>query len=194
MIRMVTGGLALLGGILALTLYMEYRAFEQGTAPMPAQSPSSPAAQADKAVTRSDRSQDWVAAILERPLFNVSRRPAPGLAARASRGTGLPRLSGILVTSSQRHAIFAGAAGSKPVVIAEGAKLAGYTVQSIGGGQVVLAGPSGTLVLKPAFDPAPSVAVPSVAMPDQVGPVTQPGRPSLIDLVRNGPAAQRPSP
>lgn len=186
MSRRVAVGLAALAGLLVTTLALEYQAFQQDPGPMPLPSLASPALQAENATFPADRSQDWVAIILDRPLFNVSRRPPPGAAAAASRGTGLPRLSGILVAASQRRAIFAGPAGSKPVVIAEGAKLGGYTVQSIGGGQVTLAGPAGTVVLRPAFDaaaPSPATAVPDLFVPEQAD------RQSLLDRVRNGPAA-----
>lgn len=191
---MVSGSLSVFAGLMLMTLYLEYRAFQDEVVTTATASPSSSTSQTDNAMTLTDRSQDWVATILDRPLFKVSRRPPPGSAAGISRGTGLPRLSGTLVTSLQRSAIFAGPAGSKPVVIAEGAKLGGYTVQSIGAGRVVLVGPDGSIVLKPSFDTVPAATRATTAGPNLLAPAAQADRQSLLDLVRNGPAAaERPS-
>jgi hypothetical protein len=194
MSKMVAGGLSVFAGLLLITLYLEYRAFQDESLTTATPSPSSSTTKTDNAMTLTDRSQDWVATILDRPLFKVSRRPPPGSAAGISRGTGLPRLSGTLVTSSQRSAIFAGPGGAKPVVIAEGAKLGSYTVQSIGAGRVVLIGPDGPVMLKPSFDTAPVAAMAAIAEPSLLIPAAQADRQSLLDRVRNGPvAAERPS-
>jgi len=65
----------------------------------------------------------------------------------------LPRLSGVLLSGGNRSVIFAAPDGGRPTVVAEGGQVAGYTVQSIEPGRVTLAGPDGTRVLRPSFDP-----------------------------------------
>jgi hypothetical protein len=100
----------------------------------------------------------WLQVVLARPLFEPSRRPpaeGPGVTAAAP---GLPRLAGVMVTATGRQAIFAGS-GDKPVILGEGARLGGFTVQSIAAGQVTVTGPNGPQVLHPSFDPNPQTSM-----------------------------------
>jgi hypothetical protein len=91
-----------------------------------------------------------VRAILARPLFSPDRRPA---AAAARSIAGLPRLTGIVVTGTRKVAIFA--APGKAVVAEEGLRLGAYEVTAISDAGVTVAGPEGTTMLRPIFDPAP---------------------------------------
>lgn len=94
----------------------------------------------------------WAATSLARPLFNLSRRPAAAEAADPVANEPLPRLTGTLVSSTGRGAIFAGQ--PQPLVLQEGGRLGQFTVQSIEPGQVTLRGPDGLRMLRPSFNPA----------------------------------------
>ncbi|WP_458094231.1 hypothetical protein [Roseomonas sp. WA12] len=98
------------------------------------------------------RTAEWAATVLARPLFNPDRRPLmQGSAVAPTSGTALPRLTGTLVTSAGRSAIFA--SGPAPVVVQEGGRIGGYTVMRIEPGQVLLTGPGGARTVNPGFDP-----------------------------------------
>jgi hypothetical protein len=102
----------------------------------------------------TNRTLDWVTAVLARPLFSPDRRPAADAASVAGSSLpGLPRLAGILVGPFGRSAIFA-ADGSKPIVVQEGGRVGAYTVRSIEVAQVQIVGPDGVQVLNPSFDQA----------------------------------------
>ena len=81
-----------------------------------------------------------LAAILARPLFSPSRRPAATLTASAAPPAVLPRLAGTIVHGVDRSVIFTLASGGKPVVAHEGSVVGGYTVRAIQAGRVTLAG------------------------------------------------------
>jgi hypothetical protein len=114
--------------------------------PVPAVPGGAPVAAAEPLSQRDVR----LAAILARPLFSPDRRPAASAARSVS---GLPRLTGIVVTGSHKVAIFA--APGKAVVAEEGVRLGAYEVMAIGDAGVTVAGPEGTTVLRPIFDPSP---------------------------------------
>ena len=127
---------------------------------MPPLVPAAPAALAGPAVsspalspgaTREERAA-VVSSILRRPLFRAGRRPAP--AAVPDPPPPLPRLSGIVVTASARRAIFAGGKEGKPVVAAEGETLGPVKVARISAREVVVTGPDGACVLRPAAQSA----------------------------------------
>jgi general secretion pathway protein N len=90
----------------------------------------------------------WGDTILARPLFNPDRRPVSEAGADAS--TSLPRLSAIIITSGTRAAIFA-VDGQKPQVLTAGGTIDGYQLTHIAPGSVELAGPDGTVTLRPQF-------------------------------------------
>jgi hypothetical protein len=94
-----------------------------------------------------------VTAILARPLFSPDRRPAASAARSVS---GLPRLTGIVVTAGHKVAIFA--TPGKAVVAEEGVRLGAYEVTAISDSGVTVAGPEGTTMLRPVFDPSPPPA------------------------------------
>jgi hypothetical protein len=94
----------------------------------------------------------WAESIIARPLFSVSRRPPK---AKSTGGpaadTGLPRLSGIMITPAGRRAIFM-PEGGKPRTLAEGAVLDENTIRQIRANEVLLSGPKGDIVLRPTYD------------------------------------------
>lgn len=90
-----------------------------------------------------------VPGILRRPLFRADRRPAPTAVSDAPPPTLLPRLTGIVVTSSARRAIFAGGTDGTPTAAAEGERLGPVRVARIGAQEVVMVGPDGAHVLRP---------------------------------------------
>ena len=94
------------------------------------------------------------ASVLRRPLFRADRRPAPAAPDASSPPLPLPRLSGIVVTASARRAIFAGGKDGRPVAAAEGESVGPVRVARIGAREVVMVGPDGAHVLRPAPQPA----------------------------------------
>jgi hypothetical protein len=107
-----------------------------------------------------DRSGEWAATALARPLFAPDRRPVPEPRAAVAGGPGgreLPRLAGVLVTPEGGAAIFAGAGdAAKPQVVRVGDRLGGFEVKAIVAGEVTLTGPEGDRVLRPSFDARPA--------------------------------------
>jgi general secretion pathway protein N len=89
----------------------------------------------------------WFATILARPLFEPDRRPPTVRSPPAE--VEVPRLIGVMVSPTSRVAIFAGASGGKPLVVAEGGQVGGHVVQSIQPGEATLAGPRGQRTLHP---------------------------------------------
>jgi hypothetical protein len=116
-----------------------------------------------------DRHADWLHEILARPLFSPTRRPV-GTAVN-----GLPRLTGIVVTGSERIAIFAAPANEHPIVARAGAHVGAYEVQTIADSGVTVVGPGGTILIRPIFDAArpasPAPLPPTRAPPPR--PATQ---------------------
>lgn len=155
----LTGGVADDGGMIAST-------------PRPA--PALPSRAAALPVPEEDR-QALVDGILARPLFATTRRPADAPAAGpAPTPASLPRLAGVLVHGGSRSAIFAATGSGKPAVVQVGGRVGGYVVQSIEAGQVTLAGPGGSQVLRPAFDARPQGAA---AGPPGAAPATRASTP-----------------
>lgn len=142
--------------------------------PVPAASAAAPPSLAGLVPGMSDEAAAAIA--LARPLFSPTRRPAAGPSrpgAPIAAAAPLPRMTGTLVTSSLRRAIFAGADG-KSVVVPEGGQLGAYTVKAVRAGQVVVSGPEGERTVSPVFDPD---APPST--PPEPAPGTLPGLPGF---------------
>ena len=97
------------------------------------------------------------AIVLARPLFAPTRRPAEDAPGAIAAPASLPRLSGVMLSSADRSAIFVAAEGGRPIVAQEGAQVGAYRVQSIAAGRVVLMGPDGAHMLRPGFAPRGSV-------------------------------------
>ncbi|MGD0108333.1 MAG: hypothetical protein ABSC06_30490 [Rhodopila sp.] len=93
--------------------------------------------------------------VLARPLFSPDRRP---VASAVQTVRGLPRLTGIVITDSRQFAIFAAPAGGHVTVVEVGARVGSYEVRAITDTGVTLTGPEGTTLLRPIFDPTPTLA------------------------------------
>lgn len=202
MIRPVPAGLLVLAAVLAGTIGLElWSMFADDGAMIPSAPrltlarPGPPAPNTAPALPRGVPTES----LLARPLFAPTRRPAAVAARPDAPAAGLPRLAGVLMHGGVRSVIFAGTDGGRPVVVAEGGQVAGYVVQSIEPGRVTLAGPGGTRVLRPSFDPRPPAAAgaASVSAPAAFAPAVPfaaPGDipPAIRDLPGfAGPAAAR---
>ena len=98
---------------------------------------------------------------LARPLFSRTRRPEAEreteTAAETVKPNGLPRLSGVIVGPTGRHALFSDA-NSKVTARAEGDTMGEFTIRRILPGIVVLMGPEGERVLYTAYAKTPGAA------------------------------------
>lgn len=142
-------------------------------------SPASPA-------TAAARNQDdWIAQSLARPLFSPDRRPAPASAAGADgdRGAEPPRLTGILITSAGRQAIFA--VGERSLVVREGGGIGAFLVQGISGDQVTLTGPAGSRLLRPSYSPAGADKAAARPAAGTAAAFAANPAPSGLDILRN---------
>ncbi len=111
-----------------------------------------------------------VAKITGRPVFDPSRRPAMEGAAPAAAAVvrSVPRVTGVVVSATDRSAIFASPGAGAATVAREGGRVGEYTVQTIAAGQVTLLGPDGPLLLRPVFDknrPLPPAPPPAAGLP-----------------------------
>jgi hypothetical protein len=128
--------------------------------PVPAPGPSPKPDSLDALASQPGGAQPGrLAALLTaRPLFSPTRRPMAEDLPRLS-GADLPRLSGTVVARGKRQAIFAAEAPGKPIVVSEGDKISGLTVQSIVASEVVLQDGGRRLALQPRqarFAPGPA--------------------------------------
>jgi general secretion pathway protein N len=136
----VLGGAALLFGLLAAWPWL-----------VPLSPPAhraDPTAAPPEAALASLPPLSSYAAIVERPLFAPTRRPAPGapVATAGPSTEGRYRLIGIVGTAAKRHAFIAD--GTRRADLSEGDAFDGWTVKEIGADRVVLASPAGETVLK----------------------------------------------
>ncbi|MGI4954599.1 MAG: hypothetical protein ACRYGM_22565 [Janthinobacterium lividum] len=111
-----------------------------------------------------------VTKITGRPVFEPSRRPAMdgAVAAAVPVARTVPRVTGVVVSATDRSAIFASPGAGAATVAREGGRIGEYTVKTIAAGQVTLMGPDGPLLLRPAFDknrPPPPAPPPVVGLP-----------------------------
>ena len=142
--------------------------------------------------------ESWARTIDARPLFNMNRRPAKTVDGKTVvASTGLPRLSGIMISSAGRRAIFS-PEGGKAQTLAEGASLDDYTIRKISADRVVLSGAKGEMVLKPAYDGSraagetgqPGFQPPAFQTPGIAQPIFNPGfRPPGFQPGQPSPAA-----
>ncbi len=111
-----------------------------------------PAAAGASALQPATSLQEQVAALLARPPFSPHRKPEvlPG-----TDDPRLPHLTGILVTSQERKAIFAGRDGGRGAVVGPGDQIGAYRVQEISATDVTLAGADGAHTVHPTFSTAP---------------------------------------
>ena len=102
-----------------------------------------------------------VSQFLERPLFWGERRPAADGEANATAGTeDLPRLTGILLSSDQRRAIFQPAELNRAIVVVVGDRVGNWRVEEIVANAVTLKGPQGMRRLETKFSANTNVATP----------------------------------
>lgn len=93
----------------------------------------------------SDRTDNWLATALARPLFSRDRRPTneePNSGAGTALGS-LPRLTGVVIGPFGQSAIFAATDGGRPTVLTVGQTLGEYTVEKIEANGVTVSGPDG---------------------------------------------------
>ncbi len=89
--------------------------------------------------------------LLSRPLFDPARRPA--LPAQDPAPAAMPRLSAIMVTPTERIAVFSPAAGP-PVIVNQNSQFGPFTVLAITSDRVTIKGPGGVAVLVSDFGSA----------------------------------------
>ena len=118
----------------------------------PAQRASPAASPAGVASDQPDPAPAQLAALLARPPFSPDRKPEPVQGALDPR---LPHLTGIMMSSADRRAIFAGRDGGRGTVVGQGDQLGGYRVEAISATGVTLVGADGRHDLRPTFSTAP---------------------------------------
>jgi hypothetical protein len=91
----------------------------------------------------------WRAQALSRPLFNPSRRPDPASQTPVI-SMAVPRLSGIMITPTERMAVLSPGRGG-PVIVAANSQFGPFTVLSITADRVTVKGPDGVIVLRSDF-------------------------------------------
>jgi hypothetical protein len=139
------------------------------TAPRPRAAPSTTRRQ-------PDQPDDLVAAILARPLFSPSRRPAIGGTGDAGPGDlGANRLAGIVIEPDRRTAIFA-VADAKPLILTEGESLSGWQIETITPTEVSLVSRHGTKRLQPTLDPNPPAPARAATRPAAAASTSPAGR------------------
>jgi general secretion pathway protein N len=136
-----------LGAALAAALHAGLAEDPAGITSPPSTPPTAHAAEPDADPPVENPVDAWVTTILARPLFEPDRRPPSPRSVPVE--VELPRLIGVMVSPASRVAIFAGATGGKPLVVAEGGQVGGHVVQSIRPGEATLAGPRGQRILHP---------------------------------------------
>ncbi|MDR3529054.1 MAG: hypothetical protein P4L90_00655 [Rhodopila sp.] len=154
MIRTGIGKLAGLGlAFLALSGAIAVEIMAGQSAPDRMSSPTAPirAKQQPGPIEPANQIDGLLGEILARPVFSPDRRPVASSARGAS---GLSRLTGIVVTGSQKIAIFAAPSGGRSIAAEEGAHVGAYEVREITSAGVTVSGPDGTAVITPIFDPA----------------------------------------
>ena len=163
--------------------------------------PATPLGTPSAATVAAEPLTAWAETVLARPVFSVDRRPPAKPAASAAAGPqNLPRLAGIVVSSTGRSAIFAGE-GDHSTVVAEGAQVGSYRVVTIHADAVDVTGPGGARTVKPAYsnDPPPAAPPPPMAPLSaalagfQAYPQpNSPGIPMIPQLTPNAPNLLRP--
>jgi hypothetical protein len=84
--------------------------------------------------------------MLSRPLFDPTRRPPAAPAQVPAAPMEIPRLSGIMVTPTEKIAVFSPATGA-PIVVNQNSRFGPFTVLAISGDSVTIKTPSGVSVL-----------------------------------------------
>jgi len=132
-----------------------------------------PAAQTAEAAPAADTQSpaEYAGAVLARPLFRADRKPYETNDQDVSTApVDLPRLTGILLASDVKRAIFAPDGSDKPIVVSEGENVGSWRVQEIAADSVTMTGPDGTRRIRPKFAANAVGATP----PDPVAPAPEP--------------------
>jgi hypothetical protein len=87
--------------------------------------------------------------MLSRPLFDPTRRP-PAPTQDPAAPVEMPRLSGIMVTPTEKIAVFSPAMGA-PIIVSQNSRFGPFTVLAISDESVTIKGPSGIIVLRSDF-------------------------------------------
>jgi len=139
-------GLAFLATVLAATIVLELdegappAGSETGVVPIRRKAKVEPPATAQD---HSDRTDNWLATALARPLFSRDRRPTDEEPNTGTTFGSLPRLTGVVIGPFGQRAIFAATDGGRPTVLSVGKTLGEYTVEKIEPGGVTVSGPEG---------------------------------------------------
>ena len=152
--RFLFAALGALAALLVAVLWVEYqgRQSEDAALTLSPRRPQ-PTPPAGAAAVPPDRSRDWAATTLARPLFAPGRRPPAPAATPAAGPAGVARLTAVVITEAGRSAIFAAPDGH-PIVAVVGGQVGPWRIEAIGAGEVTVSGPEGRLVMHPSFAPA----------------------------------------
>ena len=172
---------AVLAGLVAVEL-------ATGALPSPAVRQAAAGAAGPPAAKPADPAPQQVAVLLARPPFSPSRRPD---AVDGADDPRLPHLTGILVTSQERKAIFSGRDGGRGAVVGQGDQVGAYRVQDISAADVTLAGVDGPHVVRPTFSTAPPPSPLAATLP-ALPPIPVPPVAGLATLPQNGGAPAAP--
>lgn len=92
----------------------------------------------------------WRDTMLGRPLFDPTRRPPAAATEDTATSEEIPRLSGIMVTPTEKIAVFSPAMGA-PIVVNQNSRFGVFTVLAIAADGVTISGPHGIVVLRSDF-------------------------------------------
>ena len=159
-------------------------AIEALQAPAPASTVAAPIQERRLQAAAVDDIAGLVPIILARPLFALDRRPKAGPSTVGTSGDDMPRLAGIMIDGTLRHAIFQPTGDAKPVILGEGDQVAGWQVQQITADSVTLNGPKGTQTLQPR--PDPNLAVAAAIDPMAAGAIPRPGQVNPRQMLPGG--------
>jgi hypothetical protein len=85
--------------------------------------------------------------LLSRPLFDPTRRPPAAPTQAPAAPVEFPRLSGIMITPTEKIAVFSPAMGA-PIIVNQNSRFGPFTVLAISGESVTIKSPGGVIVLR----------------------------------------------
>ena len=169
--------------------------------------PTLPQAETKQGRAQEPKSEDLLATIIARPLFDPTRRPPDVVSSQNATEPELGdvRLTGIVLEPNRHFAIFA-VPDAKPLALSEGEALKGWRLDSILPQKVSLSGPGGIRTLEPKADsklvrqpPLPAApAQPQAGAPHGPTRIAEPGQPaaakSQLPPAPPVPSASKPRP